>query len=363
MKIHASANRLEYLDWVRGLAALIMLNGHVWHSYLKPELKTNGIYTLTQFIGGMPPAVFLFLTGVTLAFLMDSTERKGLPPRGRIIAALKRSGYLFLLAFAVRLQLWLFGLPAPWEGIFKVDVLNCMGFSIAVLAIMAAFRTVERVRLCAVLGLAIAFLSPLVSQMDWSRVPWMIRAYIVPDYNFFGIFPWGAYLAFGICLGSIIRTVEPDSVDRMMQWAALAGGVLILTCQYFANSSLTIYAKSDYWLDSPAQVLTKVGVLLLMTASAFVWTRYGANHGWSWIRQFGTTSLLVYWVHIEMVYGKASWFFKDGLNIPQTAVAAAIIIPLMLLISTLQTHREKWTGLLAELGWSFGPKPRGASGD
>ena len=73
--VKASSYRLQYLDWVRGLGALIMLNGHVWHSFLKPELKTSGVYTLTQFIGGMPPALFLFLTGVTLAFLMDSTER------------------------------------------------------------------------------------------------------------------------------------------------------------------------------------------------------------------------------------------------------------------------------------------------
>ena len=46
----------------------------------------------------------------------------------------RRSGYLFFLAFAFRLQLWVFGLPAPWEGLFKVDVLNCMGFSIALLS-------------------------------------------------------------------------------------------------------------------------------------------------------------------------------------------------------------------------------------
>ena len=56
MKVHASSQRLEYLDWVRGLGAIIMLNGHVWHSYIKPELKTSGVYNLTQFIGGMPPA-------------------------------------------------------------------------------------------------------------------------------------------------------------------------------------------------------------------------------------------------------------------------------------------------------------------
>src|SRR5205823_13187847 len=160
-------------------------NGHVWHSYLKPEQKTSGIYQLTQFIGGMPPAVFLFLTGVTLAFLMDSTERKGLPPRARVIEALKRSRYLFFLAFAFRLQLWVFGLPAPWEGLFKVDVLNCMGLSIALLSVMALFKTAERIRLCAVLGLAIALASPIISAMDWSGVPWIVRSYIIPDYNSF----------------------------------------------------------------------------------------------------------------------------------------------------------------------------------
>ena len=41
-----------------------------------------------------------------------------------------------------------------------------------------------------------------------------------------------------------------------------------------------------------------------MVSFAFLWTRYGARDGWSWVRQFGTTSLLVYWVHIELVYGR-----------------------------------------------------------
>src|ERR1022692_3677838 len=128
-----SSYRLEYLDWVRGIGAVIMLQGHVFHSFLRPELKTTGAYTLSQFVGGMPPALFLFLTGITLAFLMDSIERKGLAPRRRVLESLRRAGYLFFLAFAFRLQLWVFGMPAPWQGLFKVDVLNCMGISIALL--------------------------------------------------------------------------------------------------------------------------------------------------------------------------------------------------------------------------------------
>src|SRR5690242_3979174 len=101
-----ATERLAYLDWVRGFAAITMLQGHVFQSFLRNDLREGGAYVLSQFAGGMPPAVFLFLLGVTFAFLMDSQERKGVPSASRWVAALKRSGYLFAAAFAFRLQLW-----------------------------------------------------------------------------------------------------------------------------------------------------------------------------------------------------------------------------------------------------------------
>src|SRR5207237_4654869 len=145
--------------------------------------------------------------------------------------------------------------------------------------------------------------------------------------------------------------------------AAALGGALILACQYFANGPHQLYAKSEFWLNSPAQVLSKLGVILLLLAFAFLWTRYGAKPGWSWVRQFGTTSLLVYWVHIELIYGRAAWLLKDNLNVPQAALAALVVTLLMLAISTIKTHRDKWRVVVVQLGWSFGPRPNRASGD
>src|SRR5262249_24621764 len=169
-------------------------------SFLRPDLRNGGPYIMSQFVGGMPPAIFLFLTGVTLAFLMDSTERSGMAPVDRMTTAFRRSGYLFFLAFAFRVQMWIFGLSmhAQFTDVFKVDVLDCMGFAIALLSPMALFRTAERARWCALLGLGIAFGAPLVSMGDWSWLHWTVRAYIVPDYRFFGFFPWATFLAVGM---------------------------------------------------------------------------------------------------------------------------------------------------------------------
>src|ERR1044071_8327710 len=121
MKTKTSSYRLQYLDWVRGFGALIMLQGHVFDSFTRNEFRQGGAFLLSQFVGGMPPAIFLFLTGITLAFLMDSSERKGLGPSARVMAAFGRSGYLFLVAFVFRIQLWAFSQPAPWTDIFRVD--------------------------------------------------------------------------------------------------------------------------------------------------------------------------------------------------------------------------------------------------
>ena len=363
MRTHASTSRLQYLDWLRGLAAVTMLHGHVWDSFLRDDLRGGGPYIFSQFLGGMPPAIFLFLTGVTLAFLMDSTERKNLPPLERVRTAVSRSGYLFFLAFAFRLQLWIFGLPAPWQDLFRVDVLNCMGFSILVLSLMALFRTADRVRLCAVLGLAIAFASPLVSQINWSGVPWLIRGYIIPDQRLFGFFPWGAYLSFGVAAGSAIRVIKEDHIERAIQWGAILGGVTIVASQYFANLPFSIYPKSDFWLNSPAQVLTKQGVTMVLLSLAFLWTRYGARANWSWVRQFGTTSLLVYWVHIELVYGRGLFFLKNHLNEIQTFVAAIVVILLMLALSVTRTHWPEVRTAFATWRWMGKPQRDPAAGD
>src|SRR3569833_173160 len=106
-----SSGRLAFIDWTRGLAALIMLQGHVFHSFTRNDLRTQGPYMQSQFVGGLPPAIFLYLTGVTFAFLMHSQER--IEPSGgrRIWAALKRSRYLFLIAYLIRIQLFVIGYP------------------------------------------------------------------------------------------------------------------------------------------------------------------------------------------------------------------------------------------------------------
>ncbi len=341
-----------------------MLNGHAFHAFTRQEFRDSGPYVITQFIGGLPPAVFLFLVGVTLSFLMHSSERKGLPPLKRVFAAFRRCGYLFAIAFLFRLQLWVFGLPnSPWTDLLRVDILNAMGFAVAVMSVMAVFSTADRVRLCAVLGVVIAAASPLISQVDWSWAPTALKNYIAPDYASFAFFPWAAFAAFGMSAGSIIRLTPREDYDRMMQWAAMLGVVLIFASQQLSNFPYSVYSRSEFWLDNPWLILIKVGVILLLLSFAYLWTKHSEG-GWSLVRQFGVTSLIVYWVHIELIYGRWFWFWKESLTIGQTTAAAVILILLMLLVSIARTQWKNWRLLGFSLGWYFsGRRMRESAGD
>ena len=186
-----------------------------------------------------------------------------------------------------------------------------MGFAILLMSVMAIFTTAERVRLCLGLGVAIAAASPLVSAIDWRWLPPQFSAYFVPSYQYFAFFPWAAFIAFGLSIGSLLRLVKPEQMNRVMQWGGLMGFGLIIGGQYFSNMPYSVYPKSEFWLDSPWLIVIKLGVVMLVIGFAYLWTALPLAASWSWVRQLGTTSLLVYWVHIELVYGR--WFgaFKD----------------------------------------------------
>jgi uncharacterized membrane protein len=354
MRASSSTSRIKFLDWLRGLAAIIMLQGHTFHSFLRPEDRNHPAFIFSQFFGGQAAAIFLLLTGVTYGLGMN--RREHLSPWRRVTAALKRARYLFLLAFLFRIQTWAFAWPhSSWKDLLKVDVLNTMGATAVLLAVVALVHGMDRARLAAGAGIAIAALSPVIAGLDTGGVPWMLRAYFVPSADYFSVFPWGAYLAFGLAAGSAIPRVERGDWSRVMQWAALVGFALLLGGQYFSNLPYSIYSHSDFWLNSPALVACKLGDTLLLGAGAFLWTEYFST-GWSFVQQLGTTSLVVYWVHVELTYGRWLESYKERLGIWGCVAASVAMIALMVGVSIAVT-RVPWRRLLYTAKARLHPQP------
>jgi uncharacterized membrane protein len=329
----ARSKRLPFLDWTRGLAVLIMIQCHVFNAFTRLDLREGGPYMLSQFVGGMAAPLFLLLSGITLAFQMDSQDRRQPSAARRYVATLRRAGYILAIAYLFRFSNWIFTSPLPpFRALLRVDILNCMGFAMAVLAVAAVWPSALRARFMAAAGFAIAALAPPMNALNWQGVPTVVHDYLVPSHLSFAFFPCGAYVAFGISIGAILKRLPQERMERAMQWALLTGLGMIAAGQYFSSIPYSVYSKSNFWTDSPALIIIRTGLILAILAATFLWTEFGAGAGWSWVQTLGKTSLMVYWVHVVLVYGRLFGPWKKALDIPQaTAVAAAVTLAMLLL--------------------------------
>ena len=179
--------------------------------------------------------------------------------------------------------------------------------------------------------------------IDGSGVPWIVRAYFFPSLKLFGFFPWAAFLAFGMVAGSVIRTVKPEEMSGRCSgpWFWASAGV---RGAYLSNLPYSVYPKSDFWLNSPGMIMIKLGVVLIILAVAYLWMKASGAQRWSFFRQLGTTSLLVYWVHIEMVYGRWFGIWKEAMTVRQVLAFTTVLLALMTVLSIFANATEDFAG-------------------
>jgi hypothetical protein len=258
----------------------------------------------------------------------------------RWLAALRHGGYILGIALLFRFTNWAASFPnAQTSELTKVDILNCMGVGMIVFSAAALFRHNGRLRFAMAGAVVVAGLAPLVANLNWSGVPNLLHEYVGASTNGgrgrFAFFPCASYLGFGIAIGAIVRRAAEERMERLMQWCVLIGFVLVFTAQYFSNLPYSIYPQSNFWTDSPALVFIRAGISLLLLAGSYLWTEYAAGPGWSWMQCIGKNSLMVYWVHVMLVYGTWVRPLKRSLTAPLAALATLIVTLMMIALSVL----------------------------
>jgi len=333
--------RYTFLDWMRGLAVLIMIQCHTFNSFTRLDQRLEGGYVFSQFVGGMAAPLFLFMAGMTFGFQMESLDRRESSRARRWLVALRRAGYILFVAYLFRFSNWVASLPhADLHELVKVDILNCMGLAMVVFSFLAWFDSGQRIQAAVVGAIAVAVAAPLIAGVDWQWAPSVLRDYLTPspERGRFPFFPTGAYIGFGLAAGALVKRAG-ERMDRLMQWGVLFALALVLCAEYVANLPFSLYAHSDFWRNSPALIFIRVGISLLLLASAYLWTQFGARLSWSWMQNLGKTSLMVYWVHVMLVYGDIVKPLKRALTVPQAALATAVVTMLMI---ALAEARLRW---------------------
>ncbi len=343
--------RYDYIDWLRGLACLGMFQTHCYDSWLGGSARESSFFHWSQLMGTLPGPLFLFLAGVSCALVTDRMRRKGVPANTAAGTIIRRGAEILGLGLLLRLQEFLLGQPwAPWTDLLRVDILNTIGISIMAIGIvswMARGRAANAL-LAAALAAAIALVTPPLWTTWRPRwLPWYFESYIngVHIYNapqpwLFPLFPWMAFAFAGLAAGLILFADWParNSGKTIALFGGAGAGLLLLSVWLDARPE-KLYAVYDYWHTSPNFFMARVGILLLLMLAGYTWCRSGAGPAvFSPLIQMGQTSLLVYWVHIEFVYGRFSILPKRAETIPTATMGLAIIFVAMVLLSMARTR-------------------------
>jgi uncharacterized membrane protein len=341
-----SSRRLGYIDWARGLAVYLMIQTHAYSSWLSPEARQTRFWHRVELMGGYPAPLFLFLAGMGLALLAEGRRAQGREARAVVREGVRRG--LEVFGYAVLFRLWMYAsgrFSAPRE-LLRVDVLNCIGLSLMLVAAVALPWASRRRRMWAALGLgaAVALLTPLAWDARWpARIPRPLLAYVSGRVwgSYFPIFPWAGFTAAGTAVAFLLNEARDRGRESFtMAGLAAAGAGLIPLALFIDRVSPSLYPVYDFWWTSPLYFLVKSGVLLLVLGFAYAWNLLP---GWSPLRQMGRTSLLVYWIHIEIVYGGNVFGWARGtLSVGQASIGLALLVAAMLLLSLLRTESKRW---------------------
>ena len=100
----STASRLAYIDWMRGLACLVMFQTHCYDSWLSPEARKSTFFMWSQIGGTLPAPLFLFLAGISFALVTGKLIDKGLSPSQIARTTIRRGAEIFALGLLFRLQ-------------------------------------------------------------------------------------------------------------------------------------------------------------------------------------------------------------------------------------------------------------------
>jgi uncharacterized membrane protein len=178
-----------------------------------------------------------------------------------------------------------------------------------------------------------------------------------PNRACFPIFPWTGFAFAGLAVGFILQSPWARAQEARAFFAlGLAGSVLIEFARWLDAQPRQFYSVQDYWHTSPSFFLIRVGMLLVILTASYIWCRWGLGQrsaeksgarpwGFSPLILLGQASLLVYWVHIEFVYGRVSILPKHQHDNRRQRQAGLLVITLAMLALAYVRTRTKGRGV------------------
>jgi hypothetical protein len=294
----------------------------------------------------MTAPIFMFTAGTVFTYLFRLVKEP-FSKNVRVVKGIKRGLLLIFIGYLLRYPTWSLVdfsnvSEYSWNIFFAVDVLHLIGFSLFILLFL--FYLSEKLKLNDYILLSLSALllfsvSPLFFNIDWeSFLPRFIAGYFYEGSgSLFPIFPWAGYVVAGGVLGSYLA--RNPMVFKSIKFSislAIIGAAFIIASFAMEYISELLGEVTEDNSASTSIIFFRLGFILILNAMvSFISIK--ANSIPKFIILIGRNTLLIYVVHLVIIYGSA-WnpglytYFARSFAGWETFIYTVIILGLMTLM-------------------------------
>ena len=316
--------RLAWIDFLRGLAVLGMIETHAVNSFLAPIFRSGTAFECLSYLHGTVAPTFLFIAG----FLQGTSLERH--PHAPFLPRLRHLGSILLLGYALQYP-WNSALDpaAVIVALGKIDILQCIAVATALLLLS---RNLPRARLF--LATAVILAAPLVwnSTENFPFPP--ILGYLNGRHGaLFPLFPWAGFLFAGAVF------------SRCRERSLAAAGLCTAAIGWTARFALADWLNLQTYATRYDAVLFRLSTVLLLCASAAFFLRNNptgvALRAIDWC---GSRSLLLYVFHLILLHSGLGFLppLRDLFPATQNPMEVAWLFALTLTGSIALTFAWQW---------------------
>lgn len=311
-----------------------MIQGHTLSAVLVPETKITTLYQFLHILRGLTAPAFLIASGCGLAFSICRKKNRAwwnvLIQRLIRITPILLMGYFLHLPRFSLLQLLTQTTDKEIAQFFQCDILQTIGWTIIILQIVFIFLRPKKliIGFSLISLLLILFFTLEVNNSVVS--PNFFTQLLTSKFGSnFPLFPFSAYLIFGLIFGFIFYQLQQKIEIRLINILIFVSGI--------------IFFGSSFIVKIPAFVLFyfRTGLLLFLI-SLFLLFEDKKSSVLTFFVVIGQESFLIYFGHIIIVYGSVinvnnnfAHYFGESLNTGLSSLLALSLIVFMLAIGYL----------------------------
>ena len=337
--------RYTFIDLLRGWAILIMIEVHVINAFLLPELKQTNWFDILTFINGLVAPAFLFVSG--FAFQVSSSSRLDDMRKLKLPFWKKLWRYFSIILIGYALHLPFYSLSKvlnrstteQLQAFFAVDVLQCIGVGLLILFIIRLLIHSDKIYHYTLIALTMFVM--IVSPFFWKLEFTNYFHYLFANYfnringSLFPIFPWINFILVGAIFAKyFLDAASKGNEEKFIKGTTITGVVMVLSGHFFYSGLFPDYLTSI--IPHPVFFVERLGYVLVFATLCWYFYKW-RNTRQSFVLDASRESLLIYWLHLVIIYntlfGKQSLanIIGQTLNAWEGITATLILMTLMIL--------------------------------